>query len=133
MGDTLWATMSDGARWTIDAEPTGAAAEYLLRVEVAGTPSVTVYVSLQAADLPVVADLLLCAADAPDALEHAGRSLAHAARAARAQAAVLESYCGYGDPTPEGRADRERRAAQARREAAALDAQARALGGGEGA
>ena len=68
--------------------------------------------------------------DAPDALEHAGRSLAHAARAARAQAAVLESYCGYGDPTPEGRADLERRAAQARREAAALDTQARALGGG---
>ncbi len=129
MPDTLSATDAEGRCWLIDAEPTGPAGERRLRIEVDGRPSVTVYVDLRPADLPVIADLLLRAAGAPDALERAARSLVYAAHAARRAAAVLESYAGYGDQAPEGRAERERRAAQARCVADALDRQARALGG----
>ena len=58
-----------------------------LRIEVDGRPSVTVYVALRPADLPIIADLLLRAAGAPDALAHAARSLYFAARDARTRAA----------------------------------------------
>ena len=131
MGDALiTAATPDGARWLIDAEPAGPDGARRLRIEVDGRPSVTVYVALRPADLPVIAGLLLRAAGAPDALEHAARSLEHAAGMGRALAADLEHYAATRYQTPEGRADLERRAAQARREADALDTQARALGGG---
>ena len=88
MPDTLSATMANGARWSLGLEPVGDNAVYSLRLEVPGLGGRTM-ATLVSDDLPVIADLLLRAAGAPDAPERAARSLVYAAQVARSSAAVL--------------------------------------------